>query len=80
MACTGSSDRRRKMVGNENVRKIDFSGEKPATPLLDTINYPVHLKNLSTQVSSWEEKHRFEWFVTLDFWCKNLMANMFFFG
>ncbi|KAF6164986.1 hypothetical protein GIB67_005355 [Kingdonia uniflora] len=30
--------------------KIDFSGEKkPATPLLDTINYPAHMKNLSTQ-------------------------------
>ncbi|KAJ3670142.1 hypothetical protein LUZ60_010466 [Juncus effusus] len=29
--------------------KIDFSGEKPATPLLDTINYPVHMKNLSPQ-------------------------------
>ncbi|KAL6959528.1 1-deoxy-D-xylulose-5-phosphate synthase [Sarracenia purpurea var. burkii] len=29
--------------------KIDFSGEKPPTPLLDTINYPVHMKNLSTQ-------------------------------
>ncbi|KAL3524985.1 hypothetical protein ACH5RR_013357 [Cinchona calisaya] len=28
--------------------KIDFSGEKPPTPLLDTINYPVHMKNLST--------------------------------
>ena len=30
--------------------KIDFSGEKPTTPLLDTINYPVHMKNLSIQV------------------------------
>ncbi|KAJ0506394.1 putative 1-deoxy-D-xylulose-5-phosphate synthase [Helianthus annuus] len=30
-------------------RKIDFSGEKPKTPLLDTINYPVHMKNLSTK-------------------------------
>ncbi|XWS41668.1 hypothetical protein CRYUN_Cryun17cG0102200 [Craigia yunnanensis] len=28
--------------------KIDFYGKKPATPLLDTINYPVHMKNLST--------------------------------
>nr|QAS69008.1 1-deoxyxylulose 5-phosphate synthase [Swertia mussotii] len=27
--------------------KIDFSGEKPPTPLLDTINYPVHMKNMS---------------------------------
>ncbi|XP_058081268.1 probable 1-deoxy-D-xylulose-5-phosphate synthase 2, chloroplastic [Magnolia sinica] len=29
--------------------KIDFSGEKPATPLLDTINFPIHMKNLSVQ-------------------------------
>lgn len=29
---------------------IDFSGDKPATPLLDAVNYPVHLKNLSTPV------------------------------
>ncbi|MBA0717490.1 hypothetical protein Golax_005304 [Gossypium laxum] len=29
--------------------KIDFSGQKPATPLLDTINYPLHMKNLSTR-------------------------------
>ena len=34
-----------------NSWKIDFSGEKPATPLLDTINYPIQLKNLSTRVS-----------------------------
>lgn len=26
--------------------KIDFTGEKPPTPLLDTINFPVHMKNL----------------------------------
>lgn len=29
--------------------KIDYSGEKPPTPLLDTINYPAHMKNLSTK-------------------------------
>ncbi|KAL4180177.1 hypothetical protein AMTRI_Chr13g123920 [Amborella trichopoda] len=29
--------------------KIDFSKEKPQTPLLDTINYPNHMKNLSAQ-------------------------------
>ncbi|XP_028789223.1 probable 1-deoxy-D-xylulose-5-phosphate synthase 2, chloroplastic [Neltuma alba] len=29
--------------------KIHFSQQKPATPLLDTINYPVHMKNLSTE-------------------------------
>ncbi|KAL3845116.1 hypothetical protein ACJIZ3_002519 [Penstemon smallii] len=34
---------------NDGGWKIDFSGEKPGTPLLDTINYPVHMKNLSTK-------------------------------
>ncbi|KAH1043909.1 hypothetical protein AAZX31_09G182700 [Glycine max] len=29
--------------------KIKFSSQKPATPLLDTINYPAHMKNLSLQ-------------------------------
>lgn len=28
---------------------IDYTGEKPATPLLDTVNYPIHMKNLSLQ-------------------------------
>lgn len=28
---------------------IVFSKEKPPTPILDTINYPVHMKNLSPQ-------------------------------
>ncbi|OIV93028.1 hypothetical protein TanjilG_20690 [Lupinus angustifolius] len=28
---------------------IKFSGKKPTTPLLDTINYPPHMKNLSIQ-------------------------------
>ncbi|KAJ1382147.1 Transketolase-like, pyrimidine-binding domain [Sesbania bispinosa] len=29
--------------------KINYSSQKPVTPLLDTINYPVHMKNLSAQ-------------------------------
>ncbi|GLU13344.1 hypothetical protein SLE2022_299820 [Rubroshorea leprosula] len=41
---------RRIRIRKENEGwKIDFSGEKPDTPLLDTVNYPAHLKNLSTQ-------------------------------
>ncbi|KAG2640545.1 hypothetical protein PVAP13_2KG103300 [Panicum virgatum] len=28
--------------------KVDFSGEKPATPLLDKVSHPVHMKNLAT--------------------------------
>ncbi|XP_027331545.1 probable 1-deoxy-D-xylulose-5-phosphate synthase 2, chloroplastic [Abrus precatorius] len=30
-------------------RSLNFSGEKPSTPILDTINYPFHMKNLSIQ-------------------------------
>ncbi|KAK6159124.1 hypothetical protein DH2020_006438 [Rehmannia glutinosa] len=29
--------------------RLNFNGEKPSTPILDTINYPIHLKNLSLQ-------------------------------
>lgn len=32
--------------------KIDFSEEKPPTPLLDTINYPIHMKSLSKEVKA----------------------------
>ncbi|KAF2318312.1 hypothetical protein GH714_004950 [Hevea brasiliensis] len=30
-------------------RSLNFSGTKPSTPILDTINYPIHTKNLSIQ-------------------------------
>lgn len=30
--------------------KIEYTEEKPVTPLLDTVNYPIHMKNLSSQV------------------------------
>ncbi|XP_068656169.1 probable 1-deoxy-D-xylulose-5-phosphate synthase 2, chloroplastic [Aristolochia californica] len=33
----------------KNGRRIDFTGEKPETPLLDTVNYPIQMKNLSSQ-------------------------------
>ena len=32
------------------TKYLNFSGEKPSTPILDTINYPIHMKNLSTEV------------------------------
>ncbi|GLT80405.1 hypothetical protein SLA2020_518460 [Shorea laevis] len=33
---------------DEHVKRfLNFSGEKPFTPILDTINYPIHMKNLS---------------------------------
>ncbi|KAJ7943750.1 1-deoxy-D-xylulose 5-phosphate synthase [Quillaja saponaria] len=50
-ASASSSDgEERKLIKKEKDEwKIDFSGEKPPTPLLDTINYPNHMKNLSTE-------------------------------
>ncbi|CAJ1944974.1 unnamed protein product, partial [Sphenostylis stenocarpa] len=35
---------------NQQLRRsLNFSGEKPSTPVLDTIYYPLHMKNLSVQ-------------------------------
>nr|AHI62962.1 1-deoxy-D-xylulose-5-phosphate synthase [Aquilaria sinensis] len=51
-ASTGGSDEtegKMRIWREKDGWKIDFSGEKPHTPLLDTINYPIHMKNLSTQ-------------------------------
>lgn len=47
---TNPNGEERKMIRKESDGwKIDYSGEKPPTPLLDTINYPIHMKNLSTR-------------------------------
>ncbi|KAG1347514.1 1-deoxy-D-xylulose-5-phosphate synthase 1, chloroplastic [Cocos nucifera] len=47
---SGSGNDQKMVIRKEKSGwKIDFSGEKPATPLLDTINYPIHMKNLSTE-------------------------------
>ncbi|XP_020589189.1 LOW QUALITY PROTEIN: probable 1-deoxy-D-xylulose-5-phosphate synthase 2, chloroplastic [Phalaenopsis equestris] len=43
----GDGDQEIVVRKEKRERKIDFSGEKPKTPLLDTINYPIHMKNLS---------------------------------
>ena len=40
----GSKGRSRACVAHANA---DAKSTKPNTPLLDTINYPVHMKNLS---------------------------------
>ncbi|MCL7037654.1 hypothetical protein MKW94_011888 [Papaver nudicaule] len=47
----GGGDEAKLMIRKEKERNwdIEFNGEKPTTPLLDTINYPIHMKNLSTQ-------------------------------
>ncbi|GFY80985.1 deoxyxylulose-5-phosphate synthase [Actinidia rufa] len=34
---------------DHNQTALQFSGDKPSTPLLDTINYPIHMKNLSIE-------------------------------
>lgn len=48
----GSEDGERTIIRKTNDGwKINYSGEKPETPLLDTINYPLHMKNLSIQVN-----------------------------
>lgn len=35
---------------NEFTKSLNFSGDKPKTPVLDTVNYPMHMKNLSLEV------------------------------
>ncbi|KAL8461322.1 hypothetical protein ACS0TY_032703 [Phlomoides rotata] len=37
------------IVKTENERVLKFSGEKPSTPILDTINHPLHTKHLSLE-------------------------------
>ncbi|XP_072986194.1 1-deoxy-D-xylulose-5-phosphate synthase 2, chloroplastic-like [Typha latifolia] len=50
VGASGSGGEPKVMIRKETSGwKIDFSGEKPATPLLDTVNYPIHMKNLSSQ-------------------------------
>ena len=36
---------------NGSQATIKYSGEKPRTPILDTINYPIHMKTLRTEVN-----------------------------
>ncbi|GAA0143996.1 transferase [Lithospermum erythrorhizon] len=42
-----SQERGLQIRKEKNGWKIDFSEEKPPTPLLDTVNFPAHMKNLS---------------------------------
>ncbi|XP_057417572.1 probable 1-deoxy-D-xylulose-5-phosphate synthase 2, chloroplastic [Lotus japonicus] len=49
-SATGAGDGERTIMKKQKDGwEINFSSEKPLTPLLDTVNYPVHMKNLSTQ-------------------------------
>ncbi|WOK99377.1 putative 1-deoxy-D-xylulose-5-phosphate synthase 2, chloroplastic [Canna indica] len=48
-AAAGGGERKVVISNGKSGWKVDYSGEKPPTPLLDTINYPVHMKNLSAQ-------------------------------
>lgn len=38
-----------KLVNGSVTTTLKYSGEKPQTPILDTINYPVHMKNLCVE-------------------------------
>ncbi|KAL3695967.1 hypothetical protein R1sor_010043 [Riccia sorocarpa] len=44
---TPSRARRAAIVASSLADKGEYFAEKPPTPLLDTINYPIHMKNLS---------------------------------
>nr|QLL99512.1 1-deoxy-D-xylulose-5-phosphate synthase [Pterocarpus indicus] len=49
-SASSSGDGERTIIRKEKDGwKINYSAAKPETPLLDTINCPVHMKNLSTQ-------------------------------
>ncbi|KAK4265441.1 hypothetical protein QN277_026494 [Acacia crassicarpa] len=37
------------LESRELTKPLNFSGESPSTPILDTVNYPIHMKNLSIQ-------------------------------
>ncbi|CAK9152338.1 unnamed protein product [Ilex paraguariensis] len=36
-------------INGQATRTLNFSGEKPITPILDTINHPIHMNNLSVE-------------------------------
>nr|AOT86856.1 1-deoxy-D-xylulose-5-phosphate synthase 2 [Osmanthus fragrans] len=50
-SASSSGDENGRMVIRKEKEgwQLDFSGETLATPLLDTINFPVHMKNLSSK-------------------------------
>ncbi|AET03367.2 putative 1-deoxy-D-xylulose-5-phosphate synthase [Medicago truncatula] len=49
MASSNSDEERTVIRKEKDEWKINFSAEKPPTPLLDTVNFPVHMKNLTTE-------------------------------
>ena len=49
MCCIVQSNRKAK-VNASLAEKGEYYSNRPPTPLLDTINYPIHMKNLSTKV------------------------------
>lgn len=36
----------------------EYPSQRPPTPLLDTINYPIHMKNLSIKVKTKNPNHK----------------------
>lgn len=55
---------------------LNFSGEKPSTPILDTINYPMHMKNLSVEVQKdrWPKTKKKS--LPFGFWTKTWRENI----
>ncbi|XP_065849389.1 probable 1-deoxy-D-xylulose-5-phosphate synthase 2, chloroplastic [Euphorbia lathyris] len=49
MDSNASPDDNSMVAKSTEKRSLNFSGNKPSTPLLDTINYPIHMKNLDVQ-------------------------------
>lgn len=45
------SNRKAKMNASL-AEKGEYYSNRPPTPLLDTINYPIHMKNLSIKVNT----------------------------
>ncbi|WCJ42410.1 1-deoxy-D-xylulose 5-phosphate synthase 1 [Euphorbia peplus] len=49
MDTNASSDNNAMVAKITEKKSLNFTGNKPATPILDTINYPIHMKNLNVQ-------------------------------
>lgn len=70
---TGSDDDENVVIRKERSLNNDYSGEKPATPLLDTIIYPIHMKNLSSEVSVFVDSWCSYFLLTVCFWFRKIV-------
>ena len=44
--------------------KDEYHSQRPPTPLLDTINYPIHMKNLSVKVQNYKHIYGYYNFIS----------------